>query len=317
MNMEKSLVNICRILFALFLFVLSSCATQIRHEAEWEMLNVQVADAYHKGRYAEGIQLAEKAMQYTLAHFGKEHPSTLISINSLAGLYESQGRYGEAEPLYQEALQLSEKVLGPNHPNTLTIQTNGIALMVAMNRRLAAFRLMRQMEDRLFSRSFQELYTTSEDRVRRRYLMEISKFQDVVFSFALQHPQPAHTRFAAEVVLRWKQVYAEEYAFTQRFLCVSDDLAVKRLQGRMAQLRSAFGHAVHHQDSDQRMGQIILSLTRAEAELREKAKRIKPELTVTGADLNRVPNRFLRHSAGSGMGSLVRQSHPRAFPMTP
>ena len=36
---------------------------------------------------------------------GAEHPNTLVSLNNLAGLYESQGRYDEAEPLYQRALE--------------------------------------------------------------------------------------------------------------------------------------------------------------------------------------------------------------------
>ena len=49
---------------------------------------------------------------------GETHPSTLVSLNNLAGLYESQGRYGEAEPLYEQALQLRRDVLGRDPPLT-------------------------------------------------------------------------------------------------------------------------------------------------------------------------------------------------------
>ncbi len=50
---------------------------------------------------------------------GAEHPSTLIIVHNLAGLYRAQGRYGEAEPLLQRALAAREKVLGAEHPDTL------------------------------------------------------------------------------------------------------------------------------------------------------------------------------------------------------
>ncbi|MDM8546105.1 CHAT domain-containing protein, partial [Candidatus Venteria ishoeyi] len=60
------------------------------------------------------------------AVLGKEHPDTLISVNNLAGLYESQGSYGEAEPLYQRALRVREAVLGKEHPDTL-ISVNNLA----------------------------------------------------------------------------------------------------------------------------------------------------------------------------------------------
>ena len=55
---------------------------------------------------------------------GAEHPDTLISVNNLAGLYESQGRYGEAEPLYVRALAGLQRKLGPEHPTTVVVQKN-------------------------------------------------------------------------------------------------------------------------------------------------------------------------------------------------
>jgi tetratricopeptide (TPR) repeat protein len=49
---------------------------------------------------------------------GREHPSTLISVGSLALLYKSQGRYDEAEPLFLRALEASEHTLGHDHLTT-------------------------------------------------------------------------------------------------------------------------------------------------------------------------------------------------------
>ncbi|KAK5268335.1 hypothetical protein LTR40_014288, partial [Exophiala xenobiotica] len=67
--------------------------------------------------YWETLQLREKIL-------GKDHPDTLISMNNLARLLESQGKYNTAEPLYRETLQLREKVLGKEHPQTLTSMNN-------------------------------------------------------------------------------------------------------------------------------------------------------------------------------------------------
>jgi CII-binding regulator of phage lambda lysogenization HflD len=55
---------------------------------------------------------------------GDEHPDVALSLNNLAGFYDSQGRYSEAEPLYVEALAILEQQLGANHPTTNTVRDN-------------------------------------------------------------------------------------------------------------------------------------------------------------------------------------------------
>ncbi|KAJ9660117.1 hypothetical protein H2201_007024 [Coniosporium apollinis] len=51
---------------------------------------------------------------------GKEHPSTLASVNNLAGVLQDQGKYEEAEEMNRRVLEGREKVLGKEHPDTLT-----------------------------------------------------------------------------------------------------------------------------------------------------------------------------------------------------
>jgi hypothetical protein len=58
---------------------------------------------------------------------GKEHPSTLTSMNNLAWTLKSQGRDGEALELITVFVQLSRQKLGANHPNTMA----GIAALTA------------------------------------------------------------------------------------------------------------------------------------------------------------------------------------------
>ena len=56
------------------------------------------------GGDGEAEPLYVQALERLRETLGPDHPGTLISLNNLAGLYESQGRYGEAEPLYAQAL---------------------------------------------------------------------------------------------------------------------------------------------------------------------------------------------------------------------
>ncbi|GAB5520625.1 MAG: hypothetical protein RhofKO_28760 [Rhodothermales bacterium] len=65
---------------------------------------------------------------------GLDHPSTLTSMNNLAGLLDSTGRYGEAEPLYRQALEGSERVLGLDHPDTLLSVNNLAGLLDSTGR---------------------------------------------------------------------------------------------------------------------------------------------------------------------------------------
>ncbi len=51
---------------------------------------------------------------------GKEHPSTLTSMNNLASVLSRQGKYDEAEEMHRQAMALKETVLGKEHPDTLT-----------------------------------------------------------------------------------------------------------------------------------------------------------------------------------------------------
>jgi tetratricopeptide (TPR) repeat protein len=61
--------------------------------------------------------------------FGREHPSTLDSMDSLAVMLQGQGKYKEAEEMHRQTLELREKVLGQEHPSTLG-SMNDLALVL-------------------------------------------------------------------------------------------------------------------------------------------------------------------------------------------
>ena len=60
--------------------------------------------------FVRALQGKEKAL-------GRDHMSTLNTVNNLGGLYKDQGRLDDAEAMYERALQGYEKALGPERVN--------------------------------------------------------------------------------------------------------------------------------------------------------------------------------------------------------
>jgi len=54
----------------------------------------------------------------------KEHPSTLTSMNNLAGGLSDQGTYEQAEEMHRQTLSLTDTVLGKEHHDTVTSMSN-------------------------------------------------------------------------------------------------------------------------------------------------------------------------------------------------
>jgi len=77
-----------------------------------------------QGRYNISYNRFIKLLNIYEAMLGKEHPDTLMSMNSLALVLNSQGKYDEAEAMHRQALEGRQTVLGKEHPNTLTSMNN-------------------------------------------------------------------------------------------------------------------------------------------------------------------------------------------------
>ncbi|KAK4097173.1 hypothetical protein N658DRAFT_561942 [Parathielavia hyrcaniae] len=67
--------------------------------------------------YQRALEGKEKAL-------GRDHTSTLDTVNNLGVLYADQGRLAEAESMYQRALEGKEKALGRDHTSTLDTVNN-------------------------------------------------------------------------------------------------------------------------------------------------------------------------------------------------
>ncbi|MGR0480302.1 MAG: tetratricopeptide repeat protein [Candidatus Electronema sp. V4] len=241
-----------------------------------------------QSRYSEAEQLCNEALQLREKVLGREHPDTLTSINKLAELYQAQGRYSEAEQRVKEVLQLREKVLGQEHPDTLATQTNYIYLLVNTARTEIALRLLQNHESRLLSRSFQELYASFSENVRRLYLQSIKNFQNAVFSLASQQPEKGYQQYAAEVMLRWKQVYAEESGVQHRMLNLSNDPEAEKLQKQLAAAQAKISQTLHQPKEKQNIQELIEKANQDETALLALARHLRTGLEVKDVTLDKV-----------------------------
>src|SRR5262249_31174818 len=146
----------------------------------------------------------------------------------------------EAEPLYREALQTSREVevLGPRHPQTLVMQLNMVALLVNLDRRGEAVRMLQQMEPNLLGWIGQELYSTGAGTVRRQLVSSQAKFQDVVLSLTREEGSSDARRLAGTMMLHFKLLQGEEEAYLAHLTRRSQDPRVRMLADEVGELRA-------------------------------------------------------------------------------
>jgi tetratricopeptide (TPR) repeat protein len=118
-----------------------------RRLAEAVQLNERALQWFQQGKTAEGIPLAQKALEIRQQVLGPRHPLYADSLNNLAGLYQAQGEYAKAEPLYRHALDLTGQVLGERHPNYAASLLNLAGLYQARGKYAQAEPLYRQARD--------------------------------------------------------------------------------------------------------------------------------------------------------------------------
>ncbi|KAL7928954.1 hypothetical protein V8C35DRAFT_284838 [Trichoderma chlorosporum] len=76
------------------------------------------------GRYQTTEEMYRQALKLYERALGKEHLSTIITIDNLALILRKLGKPEEAEKMHQQASKLSGKVFGKEYPGTLVSITN-------------------------------------------------------------------------------------------------------------------------------------------------------------------------------------------------
>ncbi|KAH8668244.1 hypothetical protein BGZ60DRAFT_376348 [Tricladium varicosporioides] len=85
----------------------------------------QLANLYaDQGKLEAAEEMYERALAGYEKALGREHTSTLNTVNNLAILYADQGKLEAAEKMYERALAGYEKALGREHTSTLSTVNN-------------------------------------------------------------------------------------------------------------------------------------------------------------------------------------------------
>ena len=85
--------------------------------------------SYEMGRYDVAQDMGARTLAVRETLLGKEHHSSLESIDILGSTLWAQGKYDAAETMHRRALEGREKLLGKEHPHTL-ISVNSLALVL-------------------------------------------------------------------------------------------------------------------------------------------------------------------------------------------
>jgi CHAT domain-containing protein len=81
------------------------------------------------------------------------------------------------------------------------------------------------------------LKSTHQLRVRRKFMMSKSTFQDVLFTLAFQSKNPSIKAFAGDVILRWKCIQEEAETIMNRLIHSSQDPRIIQLGQNINSLR--------------------------------------------------------------------------------
>ncbi len=149
---------------------------------EWEDLNAQVIEAYSAGEYDRAAVLAEQTLKLANKTFGRKHPNTLNSMNTLAALYYNQGRYEQAEPLYTETLALTKEILGLKHPSTL----NSMGNLAHFYQATQQWKQAQTLWDKYLTLSNQFLNQVlwgAGEKTRVSYIQQQKPFRNTILSF--------------------------------------------------------------------------------------------------------------------------------------
>ena len=89
-----------------------------------EQLNKFVLAFNEAGYWNDAEKLLVDILMIRAMVFGQEHPLTMMTIGSLAAIYQNQGRWKEAEELEVKFLPIRKKVLGEEHPSMILSMFN-------------------------------------------------------------------------------------------------------------------------------------------------------------------------------------------------
>ncbi len=98
---------------------------KIGSPALWELL-IHMWSYLDSRALHSGVEppFRRQLLEISEKQFGSDHPTTALSLTSLALFLKAHDQYAVAEPLFSRAIAIFEKTLGPEHPHTKKAREN-------------------------------------------------------------------------------------------------------------------------------------------------------------------------------------------------
>jgi len=255
---------------------------------------------YEQNNLDKAEQFYKKSLELCQKKFGKMNAHTINSLNGLALVYTTQGRYEDADSLNNKIIQYIKRKAIKNHQNTITLIQNIILFHLKyahVNKKYIqqitqAFTYLKLMDECIKLRSEQELLTTETELVRRNYLNSIQELYNISFSLAIKYPYLTEpVLFASNLLLRSKQIQADEIVFQQKILNTSKNPKIKHLKEKISKLSTQYTNAIQNNKKN-KIKKSQQALIAVKKQLMEIARSLKPNLKAYKANvLNLLTNK--------------------------
>jgi non-specific serine/threonine protein kinase/serine/threonine-protein kinase len=136
------------------------------------------------GVYDSAERQFDRAVFLRRTHLGETNEATLLSMGSLAAVYERSGKLKEAESLYSHTLDAAWRVLGAENPSTLKVM-NGLAVTCIeqgkYEKALQIYERLVPIEQRVFGETdFQTLRSMGNFAALYSYLHQKAKAKQLL-----------------------------------------------------------------------------------------------------------------------------------------
>lgn len=88
------------------------CAAAAGKPVNWKEGLFMAENAYLRGRYQEGADIASQSLDLAKNTYGSTHPAVAECMNTLAHFYRALGLHQAAESMHREAMEINEKIHG-------------------------------------------------------------------------------------------------------------------------------------------------------------------------------------------------------------
>lgn len=248
-------------------------------------------------RYRDAEVIIRNLIKINNDGYNVKNKNSIINLKNLAVVCKMQEKKNASEDAFKKAIKLSKEVLGESHYLTIETLAGYIFLLLSSDQDDIALSMTNDWEKKLFSRSFQELYASSSHNTRRLYEQTVNFFMNTVPSLASQRHEEKYQKYAADVILRWKQLYAEEEAFQHQQLANSNAPEIVKLRNNLAGARIKLSQALLQKKNEEELASLMDDYNEAETALLAEAKRFKSNLEVEKVTLDRVLSALPQDSA--------------------